>query len=120
MERAATSQASGISVVGNVQGENAARVAVGCSRIGGRSSEAGGSATLTSSTVTGQLTQNRGPLEVSSNRVGGRHPGVPEHRRGEHPQQHVNGHLQCKENNPPPTGGGNVVQGNKDDQCPRL
>jgi len=32
----------------------------------------------------------------------------------------VDGNLQCKENTPPPTGGGNVVQGNKEDRCVRL
>jgi hypothetical protein len=32
----------------------------------------------------------------------------------------VNGNLQCKENVPAPTGGGNIVQGNKEDQCARL
>jgi len=29
----------------------------------------------------------------------------------------VQGNLQCSENNPPPTGGGNTVTGNKQDQC---
>jgi hypothetical protein len=32
----------------------------------------------------------------------------------------INGNLQCKENVPAPTGGGNIVQGNKEDQCARL
>jgi len=32
----------------------------------------------------------------------------------------INGNLQCKENDPAPTGGGNIVQGNKGDQCARL
>jgi hypothetical protein len=35
-------------------------------------------------------------------------------------QNRIDGNLQCKENNPAPTGGGNVVQGNKEDQCKRL
>ncbi len=29
----------------------------------------------------------------------------------------VDGNLQCKENVPPPTGTGNVVEGNAEDQC---
>jgi hypothetical protein len=33
---------------------------------------------------------------------------------------HIDGNLQCKENNPAPTGGGNTVEGNKEDQCRRL
>jgi len=32
----------------------------------------------------------------------------------------IDGNLQCKENSPRPTGGGNVVRGNKEDQCRRL
>lgn len=29
----------------------------------------------------------------------------------------IDGNLQCKENSPRPTGGGNIVGGNKEDQC---
>lgn len=32
----------------------------------------------------------------------------------------IDGNLQCKSNRPAPRGGGNVVQGNKEDQCRRL
>jgi hypothetical protein len=32
----------------------------------------------------------------------------------------LDGNLRCKENNPAPIGGGNVVQGNKEDRCSRL
>jgi hypothetical protein len=32
----------------------------------------------------------------------------------------IDGNLQCKENSPRPTGGNNVVQGNKEDQCRAL
>ena len=37
--------------------------------------------------------------------------------RGRHPAKRVDGNLQCKGNRPRPTGGGNVVQGDKEDQC---
>jgi hypothetical protein len=47
-----------------------------------------------------QVFQNNGGVTVSDNSV--------------------NGNLQCKENAPAPTGGNNVVQGNKDDQCSSL
>lgn len=47
-----------------------------------------------------QLFTNRGALSVSGNRI--------------------NGNLQCKENASTPTGGGNVVGGNKEDQCVGL
>jgi hypothetical protein len=32
----------------------------------------------------------------------------------------IDGNLQCKENQPAPVGGGNVVGGNKEDQCRRF
>jgi hypothetical protein len=32
----------------------------------------------------------------------------------------ITGDLQCKSNVPAPTGGGNIVGGNKEDQCARL
>jgi hypothetical protein len=32
----------------------------------------------------------------------------------------INGNLQCKENQPRPVGGFNVVGGNKEDQCRGL
>ena len=32
----------------------------------------------------------------------------------------IDGNLQCKSNDPPPVGGENVVQGNKEDQCSQL
>ena len=47
-----------------------------------------------------QAFQNTGGVVISSNRI--------------------NGNLQCKANSPPPTGGRNVVGGNKEDQCRRL
>ena len=47
-----------------------------------------------------QAFQNRGGVNFTRNRI--------------------EGNLQCKENSPPPTGGGNVVQSNKEDQCRRL
>lgn len=34
-------------------------------------------------------------------------------------QNTIDGNLQCKENNPPPTGCGNIVKGSKEDQCAR-
>jgi hypothetical protein len=32
----------------------------------------------------------------------------------------IDDNLRCKENVPAPTGGGNTVDGNKEDQCARL
>jgi len=47
-----------------------------------------------------QFFTNTGAISITSNRI--------------------NGNLQYKENRPAPTGSGNVVQGNKEDQCRRL
>jgi hypothetical protein len=47
-----------------------------------------------------QYFENRGAISIARNRV--------------------DGNLQCKENRRRPTGGRNVVQGNKEDQCARL
>ena len=47
-----------------------------------------------------QIFQNTGPVTVTDN--------------------DIDGNLQCKENEPEPVGGGNDVQGNKEDQCEGL
>jgi hypothetical protein len=47
-----------------------------------------------------QAVQNTGGVTIQTNRI--------------------NGNLQCKENAPSPTGGGNIVQGSKEDQCASL
>ena len=103
VQRKATLRATGVRVVGNVQAENHKHVEVRTSRIGGSIQVVqGGSSTVTGNTVTLdiQYFENRGAIVVSTNRV--------------------NGNLQCKENTKKPTGGGNKVGGNKEDQCKRL
>lgn len=47
-----------------------------------------------------QVFTNTGGVRISANRI--------------------DANLQCKSNTPPPTGGGNEVQGNKEDQCAGL
>jgi hypothetical protein len=103
--RDATLVATSVKVVGNIQAENHARVVVNgaTTRVGGSIQLVqGGSATLRNAKVKGdiQLFENDGPLVVSTNRI--------------------NGNLQCKENDTEPTGGGNVVGGNAEDQCEDL
>jgi hypothetical protein len=104
VERSATLGARGVKVIGNVQGENARRVNVlRGSRIGGSIQVVqGGAAKVLDSRVKAdiQMFENNGGVRVARNRV--------------------NGNLQCKENSPAPTGGGNIVQGNKEDQCSNL
>jgi hypothetical protein len=103
VERGGTLKASRIQVIGNIQAEGAARVNVTSSSIGGSVQIVQGrSSNLRSNSVKGdvQYFENRGAIAITGNRV--------------------NGNLQCKENSPRPTGGRNVVQGNKEDQCARL
>jgi len=93
------------------------------SRIGGSVQvKQGGAARVLDSHVNAdiQYDANRAALEASRNVVGGsvqvfqNTGGVALFRNT------IDGNLQCKENRPAPTGGGNVVQGNKEDQCARL
>ena len=103
VERGATLRASRISVVGNIQAEGAAAVNVAASTVGGSVQIVqGGSSKLDRNSVKGdvQYFENRGTISITSNRI--------------------DGNLQCKENSPRPTGGGNIVQGNKENQCARL
>jgi hypothetical protein len=124
VERAATLSARRVRVIGNVQGENARRVdVIRRSRIGGSVQvKQGGAARVLDSYVNAdiQYDANRAGLKASRNVVGGsvqvfqNTGGVALFRNT------IDGNLQCKENWPAPTGGGNVVQGNKEDQCARL
>lgn len=103
VERGATLKALRIRVVGNVHAEGAVAVNVARSRVGGSVDIVqGGKSKLSRTVVKGdvQYFENRGAISIRSNRV--------------------DGNLQCKENSPGPQGGGNVVQGTKEDQCSRL
>lgn len=103
VERGATLKASRISVIGNVQAEGAAAVNVAASTVGGSVQIVHGKRSrLDRNSVKGdvQYFENRAAISITGNRI--------------------DANLQCKQNSPAPTGGGNVVQGNKEDQCARL
>jgi hypothetical protein len=103
VERGATLHARNLRVVGNVQAEGASAVNVAGSQVGGSVQVVqGGSSRLDRNSVKGdvQYFENRGAISITSNRI--------------------DGNLQCKANDPAPTGRGNVVGGNKEDQCARL
>lgn len=88
---------------GNVQAEGHRQVNLAGGEVGGSVQlKQGGSASIDGVFVNGdiQLFENRGAQIVTNNRV--------------------DGNLQCKSNYPAPTGGGNIVQGNKEDQCAWL
>jgi subtilisin family serine protease len=103
VEASATLNADFITVDGNVQADGAASVSVSDSMIDGSFQVVkSGSAFLHGSYVNGdvQFFENKGSLTVSNNTI--------------------DGNLQCKKNSQMPTGGGNIVQGNKEDQCSGL
>ena len=124
VQRAAALRARGVSVIGNVQGENAALVVVAQgSRIGGSVQVVqGGAARVVGSRVTGdiQYDEQARALKVIRNRVGGSVQVMQNTGGVEISRNTIDGNLQCKENIPAPTGGGNVVGGNKEDQCSKL
>jgi hypothetical protein len=120
----ATLVARGVRVIGNVQAENSKRVVVkNSSRVGGSVQvKQGGSATVKWSRVNGdiQYDANGRYLLANRNKVGGSIQVVGNSGGAEIFRNVVDGNLQCKENSPRPTGGGNIVGGNKEDQCAGL
>ena len=124
VERSATLRAESVRVIGNVQGENARRVnVVKSSRVGGAVQVVqGGAAKVADSRVTGDILydENAAFLEILRNRVNGDVQAFQNTGGVQISRNAIDGNLQCKENRPRPTGGGNVVQGNKEDQCARL
>jgi hypothetical protein len=123
VERDATLEADAVTVIGNVQGEGAADVVVRRSRVGGSVQVKQGDAAETSGTrVTGdiQYDQQSGALRVADNFVGGSVQAVANEGGITIVTNTIDGNLQCKENAPRPTGGGNLVHGNAEDQCAAL
>ena len=120
----ATLVARGATIGGNVQAENHREVRISSSSTVGGSIQVkqGGPVSVRSTSVAGdiQYDANRGPLEAVGNRVNGSIQIVGNTGSNLVRDNRVGGNLQCKENSPAPTGGGNVVQGNKEDQCARL
>jgi hypothetical protein len=113
-----------VRVVGNVQAENAERVVLESSEIGGSVQvKQGGGAEVTESRITGdvQLDENGGAAQrVADNDVNGSVQVMKNVGGVEISTNVIDGNLQCKENDPPPTGGGNDVHGNAEDQCATL
>jgi hypothetical protein len=124
VETDATLRARSVRVVGNVQAENAARVMLESAEIGGSVQvKQGGGAEVTESRITGdiQLDGNEGAAQrVADNAVNGSVQVMKNLGGVEISANIIDGNLQCKENVPPPTGGGNDVHGNAEDQCATL
>ena len=124
VERGAVLRAFDIRVVGNVQAENARNVVVReGSRIGGSVQIVqGGAARILGNRINGDILfddQDRA-LRVNRNVVGGNLQAFQNTGGVEIRKNRIDGNLQCKANSPAPVGGGNIVQGNKEDQCRRL
>jgi len=120
----ATLRAIDVRVVGNVQAENARRVVLRAgSRVGGSVQIVqGGSARVVNNRINGDILfdEQGGYLVANRNVVGGNIQAFQNSGGVEIRRNRIDGNLQCKENQPRPIGGGNIVQGNKEDQCRRL
>jgi cytoskeletal protein CcmA (bactofilin family) len=124
VETGATLIAKGIRVVGNVQAENASKVTVKRgSRVNGDIQHVqGGSARVVDTIIGGQVLfdENGGRLRAKRNVIEGNLQAFKNSGGLRIAKNTIDGNLQCKENAPAPTGGGNVVHGNKEDQCASL
>jgi hypothetical protein len=124
VQRAATLMAIDVRVIGNVQGQNAENVVVrATSRVGGSVQVVQGErARVANSRVDGDILfdENDGRLSVVSSRIDEDVQAFQNTGGVRIRDNRIDGNLQCKQNSPPPTGGGNVVQGNKEDQCKGL
>ena len=124
VQNGATLRASRVVVIGNIQAENAKRVNVNRrSRVGGSIQVVQGqAASISNSVIDGsiQFESNKGTLAVMGNQVGADIQAFQNTGGVEISDNTVEGNLQCKSNTPAPVGGGNVVQGNKEDQCEGL
>jgi hypothetical protein len=120
----ATLDATAVSVRGNIQSDDHAAVGVdGASKVGGSIQlRRGGAFNILDTAVGGdiQVDENRGASSLDANTVGD-DVHVIRHRDGVSiTDNQIDGNLQCRDNVPAPTGGGNVVEGNADGQCRRL
>ena len=117
-------RAFGVRVIGNVQAENARKVVVrDSSRVGGSIQIVqGGAAKVLRTRVNGDILfdDQDGRLTAKRNRIGGNLQAFQNTGGVKIRANRIDGNLQCKENVPPPTGGDNIVQGSKEDQCSTL
>jgi len=113
-----------VRVNGNVQAEGAKVVKVlAGSTVGGNIQiKQGSAAQVDRVRVHGdiQFESNHWALSATRNQVGGNVQIFKNTGGVVISDDTIDGDLQCKENDPAPTGGNNVVQGNKEDQCAHL
>jgi hypothetical protein len=120
VELGATLKAATVRVNGNVQAEGARSVTLLDSRVGGSVQLVqGGAANIRRNTVIADLLfdDNSGSVAGVNNHIGGNLQAFQNTGGVAVSRNRIDGNVQCKENAPRPTGGSNVVQGNKEDQC---
>lgn len=122
--RGSTVIAVDLRVDGAIKGKSASGLKLTSSRVDGDIRfEDGGSAEVRQTEIDGnlRLESNDGSLHLEGNSVEG-NVQVFKNRGGPFTisDNGIDGNLQCKENEPAPTGGGNVVDGDKEDQCRNL
>ncbi len=119
----ATLTANGIDVEGNIQAEGARDVtSEGQSVVGGNIQiKQGDRASVTDVTVDGdvQIESQSGSVSVARTVVGGNMQIFQNEGGVSLRDNRIAENMQCKENTPPPSGGGNTA-GNKEDQCSNL
>lgn len=124
VETGATLRAFDVHVNGNVQGEGARSITVTRGSFVGGSIQVvqGGGAVVRNSEITMDILfdENTARLLARSNQIGGNLQAFQNTGGVVIARNRIDGNLQCKENVPAPTGGGNIVQGNKEDQCSNL
>jgi hypothetical protein len=124
VESGASLTATQAQVIGNLQADGALSVRVlAGSRVGGNIQiKQGLAAEIALTLVHGdlQLEANGGRLDVTRTQVGGSVQAFQNTGGLVLTQNVIDGNLQCKENVPPPAGGLNLVQGNREDQCASL
>lgn len=124
VEKDASLMAHRITVIGNIQGEDARLVEVlAGSTVGGSIQlKKIGSGRVENVSVSRdiQFESNNGVLSAAGNLVSGNIQVFKNVGDITIANNIVNGDLQCKENNLSPGGGNNTVRGNKEDQCAGL
>jgi hypothetical protein len=121
VEHNATLLADDVQVDGNIQAENAARVNVypGSSIGGSIQIVQSGASDIHGVRIGSDLyfDSNDQFLNAADNIIGGNLQAFQNTGGVSIISNTIDGNLQCKENVPPPTGGGNIVAGNMEDQC---
>jgi hypothetical protein len=124
VETDAVLKAYGIRVIGNVQAEDSRKVVLlDRSEIGGSVQIVQGrAARVIRARISGDILfdEQEGALAAKGNRIGGNLQAFQNTGGLTVRNNRIDGNLQCKENSPAPLGGGNVVDGSKEDQCEDL